>query len=158
MEPVDVQPNSDANPSDNTRVTNYNDYLRSPPVKRKEIDVDGPSIQERTKQADAVDKWLAKHVDMQALDNLTPKSEAFPDVDKYPQWIEGIKEWFDGPDFEPTGDSIMTYWPDNPYGSDDTVPMVRPYVNGGGVSGVGRPGHATDTLNKSTGKAKEFFR
>jgi len=118
------------------------------------------STEERTRQANFIDNWLFKNIDPQGVEDvsiLAEKRQPPKDPAIMPTWIENVKEFFN-PGYHLTDDSILTYWPNNPYGTDDTVPMVRPYFSSGGVSSDGRPGRARDTLSKSTESAKKFFR
>ena len=153
------------NPSDNTNTSNIDPLARGISEDNNHNSVDyefGLSTEERTRQANFIDKFIAKNVDPNAVNDLsilakptsTPKDPVI-----MPTWIEGLTEFFSAGPYKPTDDSILTYWPNNPYGSDDTVPVVRPYLtNGGGVSPTGRPGRSRDTLGKSTESAKKFFR
>jgi RHS repeat-associated protein len=147
-----LNPGTNHNPLDNTSVASQNGFLTNSKATQDNsggfwdwLTPEPLSVEERTSQANAINKWLAKNVNQEAMNDLSVLAPTVPSADnEYAHYIEGITEWF-SLDYKPSGDSVIMV---DKHGKATVNAVLKP---GGGISPFSRD-------NPPTSKDSSKFR
>ena len=126
-----------SNPQDNTSVEAI-DPLRTSVAETFYDPV--PSVEERTRDACAVDQIVAKHIDPSGVEDVGVLASPTPPRFGSPFYIRGLKERFQEK-YSYSGDTVIFV---DKYGNATVNPIITP---GGGVGGNGRVPNAQDSAN-----------